>query len=207
MTRLAPTPSTDHSRITRANHVRRRIVKKLALVALSAAFALTGCGVADNHAGAISEPPGIHASLVRDYSSLAELSKASAALVKGRYVSSRPEAIEGVPFTVTTIKVTKVLRGSVPSKEIHILQLGREGMLVHDTSQLIKNNVEYLAFVAPFHFAPGDDTGLHTITGEQGIYEFNAQAAKFKHVGGHSAKLPTEITFSDSESPETLLKK
>ena len=48
---------------------------------------------------------------------------------------------------------------------------------------------QYLIFLRPFYWTPGDNTGQYTITGDRGLYELDAKAQQYSFRGGVDSPL------------------
>lgn len=180
-------------------------MKKIALLA-GLALLVSGCSSVQHEVA--DEKPAVkgalHASLVRDYADLGSLERDSTAIVKASPTTSRIIDLNGIPATVTTMSITRVISGAVPSDSIPVLQIGQQGMSLEDTSKIVRRDRDYLMFVKPYHLTPGDSTGLYIITGERGIYEYDKVSARYRFAGGHSDHLPESLGKEQIDSPEFL---
>jgi len=124
----------------------------------------------------MSNGAAVHGSAARTFHSLRELTDASRAVVQVRATPQHTvEVIGGVPFTVTTVEVTKIEHGSVNGQTtLHVRQLGGEqqGVAVASNAVLLRPGTDYVLFVEPFSFGDGRDTGQWVIVGpDAGQYE------------------------------------
>lgn len=180
---------------------------KVARLVGAAAVLLSGCGMAEGqngqerHAG---EPrPALHASLAKNYNTIEELKKDSVAIVRATAAGSSPRSVNGLPMTATTVNVSHVYWGKVPARSLSVEQLGSVGVDSHDTSALLTAGNEYILFLMPFHMTPGDNTGVHLVTGEQGAWIRKPDEAGYTFIGAGSdaTRLPRQL---DTTNMDTL---
>jgi len=111
------------------------------------------------------------------------------------------DTLNGLPITITTVRVTKILWGKVPTEKIFIQQVGDSSMILHDTGPLLEKDREYLLFVTPFHLTPNDDTGRYVITGNQGNFVLESGTTNFRFAGaGDPPLLPRTLRPQDISS-------
>lgn len=164
-----------------------------------AVLSASGCGTG-SATPSDNEKPILHASRVKDYDTLAELKQDSVAIVQVTASRAEQKSLNDIPTTLTSVSVDEVLWGKLPERSLSIQQLGQMGMDLHDTGSVLENGKSYLLYVKPFHMSPGDDTGLHQITGGQGAYEFDAAKNEYRFIGGGAPGLPKRITVNDVET-------
>ncbi|MFI6105537.1 hypothetical protein [Streptomyces sp. NPDC051310] len=168
------------------------MLKKTAALVVLAALAVTGCS-ATTEAEKKSAPV-LHASLQHEYKSLAELREDSSLVVRVTAAHARVRTLHTVPFTITEVKVQEVLKGKTENRTLSVQQLGSLELASPDTSQLLEKGREYILFLEPYHLVPGDHTGLHTITGEQGIYGYSSEKQAYEYASGSEARVPKSLT-------------
>lgn len=164
-----------------------------------AVLSASGCGTGSATFSG-NEKPILHASRVKDYNNLAELKQDSVAIVQVTASRAEQKSLNDIPTTLTNVSVDEVLWGNLPERSLSIQQLGRMDMDLHDTGSLLENGKSYLLYVKPFHMSPGDNTGLHQITGGQGVYEFDAAKSEYRFIGGGTPDLPKRITANEAET-------
>lgn len=156
---------------------------------------LTGCG----STGAATAAPAVmtlHASEAEDLSSIEEVAASSSAAVFFTAGQSRTEVVANLPFTVTTVTVTKSAEGALPAgTSLEIRQTGEVGKVVVDGDpEILVSGAAYAGFVEPFHFAEGDDTGQWIITGD-GLWKDLAGAEL--QITSEETTLPAEVTDAE----------
>lgn len=122
-----------------------------------------------------SEPAAkVHLSRTAPYASLRAMAKGASAVVE--VAVDGPGVVQtvgNVPFTVTEVRVTEVLHGTIDDPVVRLRQLGSTqsgGGLVPE-GELVKAGERYVAFVTPFAFADGRPTGQYVVVGAwQGLY-------------------------------------
>ncbi len=172
------------------------MVKRHLIPLLSATLVLAACSAAPQNspAPATGGNKELHVSRAEDFTSIAELTRASTAVIKGTAGTATVETVNGVPFTVTQIKVDEVLSGMLTAAEIPLKQIGSTQVGSRDTSSLLTEGGQYLIFLRPFYWTPGDNTGQYTITGDRGLYELDAKAQQYSFRGGVDSPLPGALT-------------
>lgn len=140
------------------------------------AVALTGCSSGDRAPKAAGPERTVLGSAARSFGSLSDLISSGKAVVRVRSTTERSvEWIGDVPFTVTSVDVMGVERGSVANAErVRVRQLGGTvgGVQVASNAVLLQPGTQYVLFVEPFSFGDGRDTGQWVILGpDLGMYE------------------------------------
>ncbi|WP_147339399.1 hypothetical protein [Actinomadura spongiicola] len=175
-------------------------MRKFITLASASVVLLSGCGTAAvdsaTNSGHEKATSTLHASRVKDYNSLAELRGDSTAIIRGTAGASTVQKINQIPATTTSVRVSSKLWGSLPAKNISVLQIGQAGMALHDTSQILQHGQEYLLYVKPFHLTPGDNTGRYIITGSQGIFKKDGTGG-YTFAGAGEPALPKRIAATE----------
>lgn len=157
------------------------------------ALALTACS--QRTAGTAQTTTMLEASRAKSYHSISQLARDSTAVVRAQ-ASNRfsVEVIDQVPFTVTTMLVTEVLRGSVNGRTIQLRQLGGpEARLVGDPG-IVTPNSAYLLFVMPFELKRGQTTGQYVVVGgSAGL--FQDRNGIFERLDKESTDLPPMVSL------------
>ena len=150
-----------------------------------------------------TESSGNAASEATLFTSISELSKASAAVVEvtvlpdSKTVAADSAGTSGLMSTVSTVTVDSAIAGSVKQGgTILIRQLGIASDTGGDVTPILSVGKQYILFVAPFTFGAGTPpTGQFVITGDQGAYELTPAGGKL--VSPNASGLPTTITTTD----------
>jgi hypothetical protein len=136
---------------------------------------------------------GLHADRVKEYQSLEELKRDSTVVVRATAGDATVESLNGIPVTITTVKVSDTRWGKLTSKTLSVLQVGDDSVLSDDFAQVLKKGAEYIMFLKPYHLVPGDSTGRYIVTGDQGVYALDGQGGNYRFAGGGEPQLPASI--------------
>jgi hypothetical protein len=178
--------------------------KRSVLAVLLAAGAVTGCSIGADTPGQGPQTGEIHLSRTEDYADLTELAAASSAVVKVKVRASAGDSLNGIPTTVTTVRVIEVVSGDVPGSELSIQQFGNAETRVDQTAPILQSGHEYLLFVKPFHLKRGNNTGLYTITGDRGEYRYDEQHGDYRLKGGEEVRLPATLSTAEVKKVREL---
>lgn len=107
---------------------------------------------------------------VQTFATLAELRKASTAIVRATAGEQSSGEISGIPTTITKLAVTKVIWGKVAGSDIELRQLGVAGQ-TGNTSMMLESGAEYLIFFVPSTGADDAAPNRYLIAGDAGLYE------------------------------------
>lgn len=121
------------------------------------------------------------------------MQKDSTAVVLASAVGSNAAERDGFPITVTDLRISKILAGSISGSVIKVQQLGTESVESPDTSRLMKVGNTYLLYLGKNDGKENPDHFI--ITGGDGIYVL--QGNRYLYRGGPSAgpgkSLPKEL--------------
>jgi len=177
------------------------------VVLLTATIILSGCSASlreDAPSTTEQGKTGAHVSRAKDYRTMAELKADSTAIIVGTAGASTVQEVDGIQFTVTDVRVSKVLWGKAASQVVAIKQLGGPELLSADTSRILASGSEYIAFVQPFHMTPGDTTGQYLVTGDRGLYKLDRKTRQYAFEGGSESSLPLQIP-AESATPSEFM--
>ncbi|WNF27249.1 hypothetical protein RI138_10590 [Streptomyces sp. C11-1] len=142
-------------------------------------------------------------SQINRYTDLDRMQEDSVAVVVARAADSIAVTHNGFPITVTNIRISKVLTGSIPGSAAKVQQLGTDKVDSPDTSRLMKNGQTYLLYLSKNDGK--DDTDHFVITGGDGIYVL--QGHRYLYQGGPPAgpgkSLPAELPSDETERKVT----
>ncbi|MEU9336550.1 hypothetical protein AB0D49_25825 [Streptomyces sp. NPDC048290] len=139
----------------------------------------------------------IHLSRAVEYTELTGLAANSSAVVKVTAGTATGGEINGVPTTVTEVRVTQLVSGEIPGDTLSVQQFGNGETIVENSAPILKQGNEYLLFVRPFHFEESDETGLHSITGGRGEYVYDKERDTYRLQGGEDARIPPTLSSSE----------
>lgn len=166
------------------------------VVPLLLPFLLVACGPGVE---ANTTPQFVEGLRTKIYHSISELNADAVAVVRITATDARlVEPVGTVPFTVTTVRVDQVLRGSVDGGTIKLRQLGSPSghTVIEDASSLVQPGSSYVAFIHRFTFGPGRDTDQYVpVGGVAGL--FLDQSGTLKRLDPESPDLPATITLTD----------
>lgn len=134
--------------------MRRRTV--LTAAGMFCVAATTGC--------AAWSPPRQQGSLVRAYASLEELSENAELIVLGTAGEAEVITIDGLPFTITTLAITRAIRGEAEGT-IQVRQTGQGTDTYEGIAPVMQPGTAYVAYLIPFERFPGHPTGEWTPLG------------------------------------------
>lgn len=175
----------------------------IAAIGLSAFTAMSGCSAASNHgsteiAGTSDRPLAWDASVAESFSSLAEVSRGAKLVVEATAGESRVEEVSGVPFTVTSVRISRLYKGSSQDNQVDVRQFGD----IHNSdltfSELLRTRERYLLFLEPFEFAKGVPTDQWVIVG--GVAAWRGEDAGGFRGTAPSSRLPERLTPAEVES-------
>lgn len=144
--------------------------------------------------------PTIAASCVSNYSSVATMAGASEDVITGVVLpGSTVDFVDGVPFTVTSVQVKSVLKGSLGVGST--VQLRQLGPGAGDAEPIVHAGSTALLFVVPFQWSPTQPVaGEYVALGcGQGLYEATtSQSSVFQAMS--ASGLPASLTAADAVS-------
>ena len=144
---------------------------------LLSAVAVVGAGVFMTlRAERAPDRSAIHVSYVRLHDSLADVDADSSVVAVATALGATEDKLNGMPVTVTEIRLGQMVKGKADTETLAILQIGTAKTGSNDTAPLLVEGRNYLLYLHPFHLVPGDQTGRWLITGEQGVYESSGDA-------------------------------
>jgi hypothetical protein len=150
--------------------------------------ALSGCGDADDPERSADQPDQFVQGSYADIFDLdGLLGEATIVVVgsvaePGRIEQDRYERDRGVPYTVSTLETSSVIRGSLENSEaeLQVLQVGSTSTNLKD--MILAPEQTYLLFLRPSI----DDTHGEEwliVGGDQGLYKYDSTATRFLAVG------------------------
>jgi hypothetical protein len=159
-------------------------------LAAGAVLVLTAAGL--NNSGNRQNSPAdaavrseIRVSYVKSYSSFTALRADSLAIVEITAAKQHPEELAGLPVTVTSATVKKVVWGEIPGgSSIEVRQVGTASVVGVNTSKLLVPGTNYLVFVVPSSGALDSAPDRYLITGDAGVYE--SQRGQYVYRGGNT---------------------
>ena len=168
----------------------------LAVILAMAAFG--ACGGQASPESDSDQGQSLSASRTKEYGTLAELAKESGIVAVVRATDEAVvETVHDIPFTVTTVKVTRSLQGTSAGTLLRVRQTGSAKTdIQHDFPPILKAGQSYLLFLHPFWFTEGVSTGQYYVTGNAGI--FAADGAGYRRLDPVSTALPGSVTESDA---------
>ena len=164
--------------------------------------ALGGCGGGDDARTAQRREPGqiVIQDSVTIFSSLGELADAAQAVVVFTATDERSEdEIDGLPFTMTTVRIEEVLRGAYPQATMAFRQAGDISgrTKIADGPALVSPGRRYLAFVLEsFAHDPRRDHWWGAVDGGVGLYE-HVEGDRYRRAMVDGNPLPLEATFDE----------
>lgn len=184
------------------------MIRKFIVIAaiLGAVSACGSPGSASENDGSDKATVRLHADRAKEYQSIQELKNDSSMVVKAIAGEATVENLNGIPVTITKVAISRTQWGKAPAKSLSVLQFGSNAVISEDFAQILKKGSEYILFLKPMHFVPGDDTGRYLITGSQGAYLLDGHRADYRFIGGGTPKLPASIPYGDAESADFLAK-
>jgi hypothetical protein len=161
------------------------VFRPIALFALAFAMLASACTAT------------VSGSRTRIYHSIAQLDADSVGVALVRATGTQTvERVAGIPFTVTTVSVVNVLRGSLSGPSVKVRQLGGPGVAVDEGAPLLQAGRDYVLFLQPFSFGPGQSTDQYTVTGA-GAGLFAASGGIAQALDPVSTDLPRAIAITD----------
>lgn len=148
----------------------------------------------------ISTQGSIAASCASSYTSLSNLTNGASDVVVGTVLpQSQVVHVGAIPFTLTSIKIDKVVKGTTIANGsiISLRQLGPGG---GDAQPIVRRGHSVLLFLSPFAWTPGQPVpGQYVDEGcGQGLYEESAtNPGTFVSMGSSVGHLPTNLTLAD----------
>lgn len=166
-----------------------------AVLAVGLVVSLASCG-----SSADQQTAHIEDARLKGYDSIDALAHDATAVVLIEATAKTSEGSNGgIPFTVSTVRVDQVLRGSVTgSTTVDIRQLGtRNSNLGY---ALVRAEQRYVAFLVSYRF-PEDEQPEWLIVGESaGLFELNGNAVTKVDRDVASARLPAELSLDELTS-------
>lgn len=166
--------------------------RRMAIVATVLMIGLGACAASEATVGTAPEYEHFDFSLVKEYGSLEELATDTSLVVRGAPVSVERIEHEGIPYQLVTFEPAKVIEGEDPGESIIVRQLYG---LVDGLAVPMQAGREYLLFLRPFEFVPGEDTGQWYVVGPGQWVQEGDQfilAVDESHLGGIPATLEAE---------------
>lgn len=170
----------------------------VALAVIVATAALGACGGQASPTSDSDQGQSLSASRTKEYRTLAELAKESSIVAVVRATDDAAvEILHDIPFTVTTVKVTRALQGTSAGAVLKVRQTGSaKTEIQHDFPPILEAGQPYLLFLYPFTLTKGVSTDQYYVTGDAGI--FAADGARFRRLDPVSTALPGVVTESDA---------
>ncbi|MFJ2185024.1 hypothetical protein OG473_25700 [Streptomyces anulatus] len=145
----------------------------------------------------------ISVSQINRYTDLDQMQRDSVAIIVAHAVDSTSTTHDGFPITETSVKIEKVLAGSVPGSPVNVQQLGSDKVDSPDTSRLMKSGETYLLYLSK---DSGKGNSEHfVITGGDGIYVL--QDHQYVYQGGPPTgpgkSLPTGLPADETDKKIT----
>lgn len=161
------------------------------ITAAAAGLLLTACSVSGSSDGDEDF------SLVKDYSTLAQLSTDSSLVIVGR-VQGAPvmekadeEGLTKEQVPVYSLLLDSNLKGKA-SSEVRVRLLGNETEAEYPT---LKSHGSYLLYLQEFEWHRGEGTGEYVITGQQGAFKLSG--AMLSRVGQFGS-LPESLSLDEA---------
>ncbi len=173
--------------------------KRNLLTAVVVVLAASSCGHSGSPArGLTTNAPIVDGSRQHIFGSLKELATDSPTIVTATATKQETTTIRNVPFTVTTMRLTDVIKGTAPAT-FRVQQLGTgagageggEAPVVAVVGQT------YLLFMQPYEQQPGVVVASDlfvTVGADAGMYAGNLD--RFDKTDGLSPSLPNSVTVS-----------
>ncbi|WP_157630699.1 hypothetical protein [Kribbella catacumbae] len=141
---------------------------------------------------------------IKSYSTFAALRADSSAIVKVTAGERKTSEVDGLPVTVTTATVNKVVWGELAGGPvIELRQVGNTDTVGVNTSRLLESGGEYLVFVVPSTGATDASPNRYLIAGEAGVYQLQADQYVFRGGNvppGGSRPLPATLQGAGAEA-------
>ena len=133
----------------------------VALAVILAMAALGACGGQASPTSDSDQGQSLSASRTKEYRTLAELAKESSIVAVVRATDDAAvEILHDIPFTVTTVKVTRSLQGTSAGAALKVRQTGSaKTEIQHDFPPILEAGQSYLLFLYPFTFTKGRVNG------------------------------------------------
>jgi hypothetical protein len=158
----------------------------------------TGCGSGVTAQGPTTNVPVVDGSRQHIYSSLKALATDSPSIVIATAAKQEATAIHGVPFTITTMRLTKEIKGTAPST-FRVQQLGTGAEAGGDAPAVATVGQAYLPFLQQYEQQPGvavaDDLFV-TVGADAGMYARHSD--KFDKVDSLSPDPPSTLTEGEA---------
>jgi hypothetical protein len=194
----------ESSFISGAHHsLEERLMKRLQLgmAACGVLLSVSACGAGETPSASDSAVvTHVDVSRIQEFSSFADLVKASPLVARvratsdQREVSASQDGADEAVSTLTTMDVLEVFAGNAPEK-IVVRQSGSPTYVISDVVPTLKPDSEYILFLRPFTFdADGPGTGEWIITDE--VAGFGSSDGKFVRLS-EAADIPAEIDPRD----------
>lgn len=180
-----------------------------AVIASIAVGSLAGCS-AKSTAPAVEQPtmPATTAAAAQQWDmtvadgeevhSLEEANAAATVVLHGVAGSSHVESIGDVPFTVTTVSVTDVVSGDEPGRTVDVRQFGDANNTSDELASLLQSGKDYLLYLQPFEFEPGESTGQYVVVGGNAAWEQTTDGRY--EITTRESELPTTLTDEEVET-------
>jgi hypothetical protein len=141
----------------------------------------------------------VSTSRTKQYNSIQQLISDSQVVVRVTPTSTRTvETVGATQFTVTTVNVDQVLRGTMSSRTIKVRQLGAPtgNVVIEDAPPLLQPGSSYVLFLERFTYGPGKETDQYIAVGG-GAGTFLNQNGTLKRLDPASPNLLATISLTD----------
>lgn len=143
-----------------------------------------------------SKAPGVEVLRAKYYTSVASLLADTEFVAYMTATSSASTGkLNGLPFTVTTMHVDRVLRGKAPeATELPLRQIGPGD--ISEETHIVQPGHQYLAFLGKISVKPGTTHGQWYVVGLQaGLYEVEGRTVR--RTDDASPQLPTNVPLTE----------
>lgn len=132
----------------------------------------------------------IDISRVKTYTSVAAVVRDSSLIASVAVVSQESKTLGGIPFTVSTVSVNRVLRGTAPGASLRVDQVGANSAVA---GPLMTDGGRYLVFLTP---AP--DGNYYVVGVAAGLYQDSGTS--YVRMDIESPALPVSLSHSEMET-------
>lgn len=184
---------------------------KAKLVFIVCAAVLVGAGCGNSHPGASRQPQTnqsgnqVEVSRARTYQNMSELRRDATAVLRvtataHRRSTAADQAGQGpLQATLTTVRVDKVLSGSLAPGKVQIRQLSSPGGPSEDLPPLLVAGQAYYLYVMPFEFVHGHPiAGVYVVSGDVGQFQVDGDGTLRRALPG-VGQLPATLTQAQLE--------
>lgn len=117
----------------------------------------------------------IQGSVAETYYDLEELTEQSEVIVAGRPVSSDVDRSEGIPWTLSTVAIDKILKGEI-ADTVTLRQTGTTNETAEGFAPVVEVGPSYVLYLRGYELAQGEPTGEY-VPLTVGVFEIDGDSA------------------------------